>query len=157
MAEDNTIVIYDQEPTVVEVNEAGGKVDSVNGKQGTVVLHAEDINFLVGNADQALGGHRVVKATATGFDYADSTVLSDAQAVVGITGGAASASSEVTVITSGKVTEPSWSWTVGQNVYLSTNGLMTQTAPSSGFLIVIGKALSATTLLISINTPITLA
>lgn len=150
------IELVSENPTIVEINESGGKVDSVNGKQGAVVLSAEDINFLIGTAGQALGGHRVVKITPTGFDYADNQNITDMPSVIGITLGAASAGSEVKVAIAGKIVEPSWSFTVGQNIYLSTNELLTQTPPTSGFLFSLGKAISPTSILISFSTPLLL-
>lgn len=106
-------------------------------------------------ADQAIGGHRIVKITPTGCDYADSSTISDLGKVIGMTQSAFSMGELVTIFTQTTITEPSWNWTLGP-VYLSTNGLLTQTAPTVGFLQQIGTALSPTELLLSFQQPIAL-
>jgi hypothetical protein len=53
---------------------------------------------------------------------------------------------DVTVQFAYAITEGSWTWTLGQEVFLSTNGLLTQTPPTSGFLEGVGFPLSPTIL-----------
>lgn len=45
-----------------------------------------------------------------------------------------------------------WSWTIGQPVFLSTAGALTQTAPTTGISIVIGYPVTTTRLLVRIET-----
>jgi hypothetical protein len=54
------------------------------------------------------------------------------------------------------MTEAGWAWTIGSPVYLSANGTLSHTAPSSGFALVIGFALTATKIFIDIKQPIIL-
>lgn len=105
--------------------------------------------------DQAIGGHRVVKATATGVDYADSSNSSDQGKVVGITASAFAAGDLVKVYTAGEIIESTWTWTPGP-VYLGTNGLLTQTVPTSGFVQQVGVAHEPTKLVVQILSSIKL-
>lgn len=108
-------------------------------------------------AGAALGGHRAVIYDDTGAaQYADSTVLMDAGAVVGLTLGAAAAGDTVAIATSGAVSEPSWAWAERLPVFLGTNGLLTQTPPVAGFMLPMGVPLSPTTLLLRVQSPLIL-
>jgi hypothetical protein len=103
-------------------------------------------------AGEALGGHRVVRSSGGLAYYASSAVTAHRGTVIGITTGAVSSGDSAGVAAAGEITEPSWNWTDG-NVYLSTNGLLTQTAPTSGFLQVIGIVLEPTRLLVALGEP----
>lgn len=104
-------------------------------------------------ASEALGGHRVV--TFDGY-YASNDDADDRFSVLGITTGAVVIGATATVKTYGTITEGSWNWTAGLPVFLSTNGQLTQTAPTAGFRLIIGRAKSATTLFVDISEPIVL-
>jgi len=109
-------------------------------------------------ASGALGGHRVVISDgALGAAYADNSIPSHAALVLGVTNGAAVDGAPVSITVSGDLAEPSWSWTPDGFVYLSTNGLLTQTAPASGFSLIVGTALTPTVLNIRIGVPIILS
>ena len=126
-------------------------VQTVETLQGTL-----NVTTLVGTtatvtAAEALGGHRVV--TMSG-NYASKDISADKFNVLGVTQGAVISGATATVTTFGEITEGSWNWTAGLPVFLSTNGLMTQTAPATGFRLIIGRAKSATTLFVDISEPI---
>jgi hypothetical protein len=115
------------------------------------------VTYLTFIADGPVGGHRVVVTTSAGkVGYADNTNLSHVSAVVGITLGAAVDGAPVNVQTAGEITEPSWNWTLQQPVFLAANGLLTQTAPASGFHLVVGVPTAPTTLIVSIKQPFVL-
>jgi hypothetical protein len=106
----------------------------------------------------ALGGHRIVVPDENGKAiYADNTILSHANKVLGMTTGAVAESGTATVRIEGEITESSWTWTLDIPVWLSTNGLMTQTPPTTGFSLIIGFPISATKLFIDIREPIFLS
>lgn len=107
-------------------------------------------------ASGAIGGHRVVISDGAGnASYADSSNVSHAGKVAGISLGAVSSGASVNVASSGEIVEPTWGWGAGL-VYLGVNGVLTQTAPTSGFLQVIGVALSATRIVVSLQIPVIL-
>ena len=104
-------------------------------------------------ASENLGGHRVV--TVEGY-YASKDTANDKFKVLGITTGAVNSGETATVTTYGTITEPSWEWTIGTPIFLSTNGQLTQTAPTSGFRLIIGKPQTATSIFIDISEPLIL-
>ena len=107
-------------------------------------------------ADQNIDIHRVVRSTATGCDYADSSDLTHLGKVIGITNATTLQGSLVKIWPAGKITDLSFNFTLGP-VYLTTNGFMTQTPPTTGFIQQIGVALSQTTILVQILSPIVVA
>jgi hypothetical protein len=107
-------------------------------------------------ASGAISGHRVVVADATGVAaYADATNPAHSGRVVGITLGAAADGDPVTVAVGGDIEEPSWTWSAGP-LYLGTAGGLTQSAPTSGFVQVLGVALSPTRIVVEPSQPINL-
>lgn len=142
-------------------------VYSWNGRTGNVLLLASDITTALGYtpagggtdltavAGEALGGHRAVRLVSGQAFYADQGNPAKT-AVIGITTGAANLGATVTIATAGEIIEPSWSWTPQQAVFLSTNGVLTQTPPMSGALIEVGLATAATKLHVRIQPKINL-
>ncbi len=85
--------------------------------------------------------------------YASNNTIANAQ-VVGITITSASIGQPVTIAAAGLFTDNSWSWTKGP-VFLGTNGMLTQTAPTNGAVLVyVARALTPTTIQIDIDTTI---
>ena len=144
---DVTLVLQPHTTTLVQ---AGMGLQGPPGPQGPAGGTA-----ITATAAQALGGHRAVVLSATGeADYADCTLPAHMGRFAGITAGAASAGQSATIINAGPLTEPGWAWTPDAPVYLASSGLITQTPPATGFLQIIGMALSATTLFISPREPL---
>lgn len=105
-------------------------------------------------ASQAIGGHRGISISSTGLAiYADKD---SAPNCIGISTGAAEAGASLNIQTSGELTETGWAWIPGEPVFLGTGGTLTQEAPGSGSLVVIGTATGATSLLINVEQPIIL-
>lgn len=107
-------------------------------------------------AGAALGGHRAVVIESGTAVYADKDTPLHRASVIGITQGAASMGVQVAIQTYGELTEPSWTWTPKQPIFLAANGLLTQTVPTSGFQLILGFAISATTIFIDIKQAIIL-
>jgi hypothetical protein len=107
-------------------------------------------------AAQALGGHRVVIAVgADGCDYADATNPAHFARVIGMTTGAAAAGALVTVQTSKSIDNAGWAWTPNGDLWLSANGLLTQTIPTGGaFVQPVGFALTPTRVWIDLTEPV---
>jgi uncharacterized protein YgbK (DUF1537 family) len=135
----------DQRTVTVNVNSDTITLD-INS--GGLVPISDDVSLTAGVSLSAL---RAVTSNANGEAvYASNDTLANAQ-VIGITSNAASAGAGVTIKTSGILTDASWSWTKG-TVYLGTNGQLTQTAPTGGAIVVhVGRALTATTLQIDVD------
>lgn len=112
-------------------------------------------------AAHAISGHRLVIVDVAGaVTYADAATLEHLHRVVGMTTGAASAGAQVTVQRYGECTEPSWSWTPDVPVYLGAAGALTQTPPArpaAQFSLVVGVAMSSTTLFMALREPLVLA
>lgn len=150
-----TTVNVDQSTLVIDIVEQNVNVNTVNQSvtldiaSGGLVPISDDVSLTAGVSLSAL---RAVTSNASGQAvYASNDTLDNAQ-VIGITSNAASSGAGVTIKTSGIMTDSNWAWTKG-TVYLGTNGQLTQTTPSGGAYIVhIGRALTATTLQIDVDT-----
>jgi len=100
-------------------------------------------------AAQNLSGHRMVVATSAGAVYADPTNLAHADALLGLTTGAALAGNQVDVLVAGEIEEPSWSWTPGLPLYVIASGLLSHTPPSAGWVQMVALAVTATRILLT--------
>ena len=108
-------------------------------------------------ADGALGGHRIVRATTAGkVGYVDPSDPDQAHAALGLTTGAVADGALASVQFAGPITEPSWAWTPNLPVFIGAAGVPTQTPPSSGFHATVGVAVSATSMVIQLKSPIVL-
>lgn len=110
-------------------------------------------------AAQALGGHRAIALTLAGQAvYASALQAGDRLRVAGITLGAAGAGDLVTVQSAGLIVHAGWSFTPDQPVYLGEDGLLVQALPPGAvFSQVVGLALAATRLLVTLQPPIDIA
>lgn len=106
-------------------------------------------------AGEALGGHRIVILDDSPLAfYASNNVLAHANKILGMTTGAVAIDDLATIQTSGEVTEPSWAWVLNTPIWLGVNGLLTQTAPTSGFSLIVGFPITSTKILIRLREPI---
>lgn len=97
-------------------------------------------------AGATLSGHRaVVPAPGDTVVYADHTHLADLGRPVWLTLGAATEGAPVDLAWAGTVVESSWAWTVGP-VFIGADGLLTQSAPTTGYTRQLGTAMSTDTL-----------
>jgi hypothetical protein len=135
-----------QDTLRVNVDQSNITLDIASG--GLVPI-SDDITLVAGENLSAL---RAVTTNSSGQAvYASNNTLANAQ-VVGITNGAVTSGANATIKISGILTDANWNWTKG-TVYLGTNGTLTQTVPTNGAIVVhVGKALTATTLIIDIDT-----
>jgi hypothetical protein len=113
---------------------------------------------LVFTAGTNLSGHRVVIASSdTEINYADKDTPAHEFLVIGIIANAVSVGDSTTVTPEGIMIEPSWTWTPGNPIFLGNNGMMTQSAPTSGFVLEIGVAISSQSIWIAIGQAVELA
>lgn len=168
----STSVIIQPDPVTdsIIIESEGGTVEIITeGETTSVVIDtgevgpigpagpAGDGSKLTKIANTAIGGHRVVMASgANNTAIADKDTPSHMHLVIGITEGAVMAGNPATIVARGELVEPSWSFAVGP-VYLGNNGLITQTAPATGFILKIGTAIAPTVLLIDIGAPISIS
>lgn len=107
------------------------------------------------NADIALQPFKAVISTPTGCTYADNSIISHMSKVIGITSVSAAANSQITIYSSGLLSGFS-GLTANSPIFLSTNGDITQTIPTSGFLQKLGVAASDTEVIINVGVAIRL-
>lgn len=121
-------------------------------ESGGIVAANIDTSIVASTSISAL---RCITTDGSGLaKYATPDTLANA-VVIGISTTSGNAGETITVKTSGQLTDASWSWTKG-TIYLGSNGVLTQTAPSNGSIIVhVAKAITATTIIIDIDTIIT--
>ncbi len=106
-------------------------------------------------ASEVISGHHAVLANGY-YATNDGTLL---QALcVGISNNAADMGEDLDVRPDGMIMDMiGWSWTVGELIYLSTDGALTQSIPPAGsYHVVLGVALSPTSMLINIQNPVLL-
>lgn len=88
-----------------------------------------------------------IKANGT---IPDSSTINDRNKIVGITLEDVLNTFTAKVISEGPVTNPAWSWTRGDRIFLNGTSLST-TVPGSGFVQSIGVAIAADTILVQIS------
>ncbi len=144
------------EPTIIIESDVGtvNIIESIlTGPQGAPGSAGNSIvNY---PASIIIGGHRIVILNdLEKVEYADSTILSHANRIVGMSTGAAVTDANVTIQTYGEISEPSWNWILNTPIWLGVNGLMTQTPPTVGFSLIIGFPISSTKMFINFHEPI---
>lgn len=119
---------------------------------GGIVAANIDTSLVAGESISAL---RCITTNGSGQAvYATPDTLANA-VVIGISTTSGSSGETITVKTTGELSDASWNWTKG-SIYLGANGALTQTAPSGGSIVVhVAKAITATKILIDIDTIIT--
>ena len=109
------------------------------------IITEYDKTFITLQAGEDLGGNRTVVFNALGEAiYADNTINTHAERIIGITTHSALQGEDVLIQCSGVMREPSWNWDIDSVLYQSTSGLLTQTIPVTGFIQQIANSLSPT-------------
>lgn len=123
-----------------------GDVSGIDTSQPTIV---------VGETVSAL---RMVSTDDDGLGYySDPTDPDSVRRIVGLSISAGTIGLAVTMLREGRHQDPSWSWDVTKQLYLSSVGTITQVAPTTGISVVLGHAQTADTIFLNIETPIILA
>jgi hypothetical protein len=135
-----------QDTVSVDIKQYDVVLDIVSGG---IVPAAIDTTL---EASTSLSALRCITTDSSGLaKYATPDSLANA-VVIGISTTAANTGENITIKTSGQITDALWNWTKGA-IYLGANGSLTQTAPTGGSIIVhVAKAITATTLIIDIDT-----
>jgi hypothetical protein len=140
-----TVNVTDDEPQVNLVTEA----ITLDIESGGIVAANIDTSLTAGISISAL---RCITTDGSGLaKYATPDTLANS-VVIGISTTAGGAGDTITVKTTGELSDASWSWTKGA-IYLGANGALTQTAPTGGSIVVhVAKAITATKIIIDIDT-----
>lgn len=101
-------------------------------------------------AGEALGSNRVVQSDGTVAMYSDSATIANMPLVLGITTNAVNIGELSFIRTAGELYDATWTWVEGA-VYNGLNGVLTQTPPTTGFVLQVATAISATKILIGIK------
>lgn len=109
-------------------------------------------DFTLPAGPDGISGHRAVMVSADGTAaHADPA---DARAYIGISKHAAVAGAPIAIALRDTLTEPSWDWVPGKTLYFTVGGVLTQIVPTATAVTPIGVAISATTVLISRDSPV---
>jgi hypothetical protein len=104
-------------------------------------------------AAENMSAQRAVYLSTTGLRVAGTDTKEKSEAI-GITTNSALTGEFVKVQLQDELIEPTWSWTQGASIWLSTNGLLSQSVSSSIAQTELGLALTPTKILIRIQPPI---
>lgn len=106
-------------------------------------------------AGENIGGHRWVYLLNNKVWIADNTNVACYGKVIGLTTHAVTTDASVSVQSGNSITELSWNWNTNSELFLGSNGLMTETPISeNGVFQRVGYAISPTIVLISMYSPI---
>jgi hypothetical protein len=132
---------------------SGGVANGPPGPQGLPGMSGQRVM----TAFSAVNGHRaVVEVAPNQCANADTSIESHGNLFVGIALQAALAGHPVNIVFEGLLTEPSWSWTAEQPVFVGALGVLTQTPPQppEKFSICVGVAVTPTDLQVQLEPPI---
>ena len=99
-------------------------------------------------AGEILGGHRAIVIDNNLAYYTDCTNLDHINKPIGISSNASISGGNVTVVFYGEMEESSWNWDITKPIWISTNGLLTQTPAISGFSCIIATPITTTKIFI---------
>lgn len=123
------------------------------GMQGPVGPVGPSTGSFIMVTGEAIGGHRGVYPSLGVCYYADSSITNQADKLIGVSTEAVDIGEFLNIQSAGELTGFS-GLTSGAAVYLQANGILSSVIPTSGFIQQVGVALTATTLLINIQSPI---
>lgn len=107
-------------------------------------------------ASENISGHRVVSSMGeniVGYSDADDAAT---MGVVGVSSHAATTGNGVNVTLNGFLSHDGWDWTIGEPIYVGSNGGLTQSPSGSAYLSQVGVATASNAITINIQQPILL-
>ena len=138
--------------TLFSMLNPGAGITLTAAPTGIVTIAANGAGTFQSTAVGNIASNTVVAATAGGVMNPSLATSTEVPAIVGIAFTSATSGNPITVMTAGQITEALWSWTPGEPIYCGlTGGTLTQTAPSVDAVVVVGVALSATTINVQIG------
>jgi hypothetical protein len=119
--------------------------------------NANSVSHEVVTAGAILSANKAVVSGSNGrFIYADKDILSHMSCLFGVTTQSIDNLATGIVQTYGILSNNTWSWSLGNSIYLGSNGELTQVIPTTGFLLCVGFAVTATKMFIDLGDPIEL-
>lgn len=119
------------------------------GPQGIGLITASAI------AAAALGGHRLVMLDESGrAAYPDQSDPDECARVIGMTTGAAAIGAPVDIQMHGLLTESSWAWAPDLPIFLTPNGIPSQSEPVSGVAFIVAFSIGATSIFLYLQPPV---
>lgn len=105
-----------------------------------------------------LSAHRICALTSSGvLVHASATTLEHAYSVLGLTTGAALPGQRIRLLKEGNVTNETWNWLPGEPLFLGTDGMITQTPPTSAtaaFMLTVGQVIMPDSIQVEIEDPL---
>ncbi len=137
--------VVDMRKVVAQVQVGGLKGDK--GDPGD----AGSGGLLIYPAGETIHGLRAVRLAGGLLFHPDTAIVAHAGQVVGIATQSGAVAGSVIVRAAGTITEAAWSWSPGP-VWVGSDGVLTQ-SPAAGWLLQVGRAVSATTIDVDVDTP----
>lgn len=157
LPEDVVSITMDEDSLIISDDVDNVNIQFAEILQPVVNNITNDNSVFSGIASEDLGGHRIVVAIGSQIAYADNTIAAHSSIVTGISTQAVLSGATLNVTISGEVSEGSWNWSLDKPIFLTANGLMTQTAPNTGFLLQVGYPTTITSMIVDIKTAIVLS
>lgn len=139
--------------TATEIDVTNGDGAGGNPTIGVAPEIRQGVARVPFEAATTIHGRRAVAVDSGTIYHPDLGTPADAVRVIGISLQAGSATDTVEVQTAGPITDASWTWSAGP-VYVDDDGVLTQTAPATGWIVCIGTATAADTIDVRILLPI---
>jgi len=150
----DTIIVETEEKVIVTAYAQGPQgIQGIQGPPGP--SGGESGVTKIKTAAEAIGGHRfVILNSDDELEYADCDILSHGHRIYGISQNAGAAGDLITVLLRGEIENTGWAFDIEKPVFLGSSGLVTQTPPTSGFVLNVGYALASTILDVRIQLPL---
>lgn len=144
----STVINVRQDTVSVDVKSVDVTLDIVSG--GIVPANIDTVL----EAAESISALRAITTDGSGKAVYATNATAPGSVVIGISTTSGSTGANINIQTAGTLTDASWNWSKGL-VWLGTNGTLTQTVPTSGaYIVPIAKAITATTIIIDVDTSI---
>jgi hypothetical protein len=108
-------------------------------------------------AGEAVSALRILSSDGIKGVYSDPTSAESVRKIVGMSITAGATDSQIKMLSYGKYADSGWNLDPNLPIYLGNNGTITQVAPATGSVVLLGHVQSPTTIFLDIKQPITLA
>ena len=139
-------------PEAGEIEFDGTSLYLVTSEGTNLVRKTIGETSLIKKTAMDLGGHRVVSCNSNGeLIYADNLNDETINSVIGLTTSSSLSGSSTKILDYGEITFYGWSWVINSPIFLASNGLLTQTVPDNGWMIIMGFPTGVNSLFINIQ------